>query len=198
MEHHNYYFKFLESISKNTLDSLKSLSSGPTNEYFCQNDKYPNLLNTYKGAPDVCKNIGVKVTDIPILNNLGFFKELRKEFTLLKPFFLELPSNFTLTWHTDGSRSVSIIIPLEESHSHTLFAVEGNGSTSTALVECKYNIGRAYALNTKISHCILNLSDTPRVVVSIGLGNQYRYTQVREFCLDNNLIDLDDCISNQI
>ena len=190
MTQNDYYFKFLEPISKNSLNSIKKLASGPTNEYFCQNDEYPNSPRTYEGTPNVCKNVEIKVAAIPILNELEFFKKLSKEFKLDKPFFLELPSNFSFTWHKDATRSVSIIIPLEECHSHTLFAVEGNGSTSTPIVECKYSIGRVYALNTKISHCVINLSDTPRSVVSIGVGNQYRYTQIQEFCLDNNLIDL--------
>lgn len=189
MQHSDYYFKFLEPISDTILTNIKNNIGKNNTEYFCQNGEYPDTGNTYEGVPSICKNIGIKVTDIPVLNELGFIKKLRERFSLHKTFFLEILPNYFFTWHRDFSRSVSIIIPLHECHGHTLFAAEGDGSESTPIVECKYSVGRVYALNTKVPHCVFNLDNVTRYCVSIGLGNMYKYHELMDYCLEHNLID---------
>lgn len=118
--------------------------------------------------------------DNPVLTNNLLYNNLILKFEHLSIIILKINKNSMLHWHKDRYRGCAINIPIYDlSSSLTLFGTNA-GNDYQNIIKVPYNVGCPVLLNTQESHCVLNLSNEDRYILSFGFLHPTTYLNVYE------------------
>ena len=106
-----------------------------------------------------------------------FVADMSRVLKVLTTCYVKNPPYFLYDWHIDDpQRNCSINIPLVASNNaHTFFRTHIKSNEYT-LHEVKYIMFKPTVLNIKHEHCVINNSDSDRIVLNISLKGSYKDT----------------------
>lgn len=127
-----------------------------------------------------------------------FVRDLKRHFgdQRVLAAFLQNPPMTNYNWHTDidhperGARMCAINYLLSPADSvYTLFSVPDSrvGRHMHGVQICPYQRYNGLLFNTQCEHCILNLSDQPRYILSVGFHG-IDYATVKRWLLDYEFV----------
>jgi hypothetical protein len=97
----------------------------------------------------------------------------------------QFPRNSWYEWHRDAYNACSLNMVIDEYDAKTLFKLgpmsDGSGQLHE-IVELKYAVGKWYAFNSQIPHCITN-GDNVRYLVTLGILPPFSYDELLDFCV---------------
>ena len=123
-----------------------------------------------------------------------FFKQLRADLKCSYPMYKKTPSNTLYDWHVDGlpdnlsRRKCSINIPLTVSEHAGVFFRTALEGTFYNVHRAKYVLYKPTLLNVSHEHCVINDSDSDRIVLNLSI-NYFSYTDTVEYFKNLRLDD---------
>ena len=106
--------------------------------------------------------------------------------------FFKFPPHYHVCWHRDFLRRAGINIPINHYNSVTLFAKDiddpENANKNTQIVSLSYELGKLYLFNTARFHCVTNLSDDSRYILSVFLPPEMHYLVTYNKLKSNNWV----------
>jgi len=115
-------------------------------------------------------------------NQTDFFKILEKRFTLGVCYLKNGPRE-GYEWHTDRKRTCVINFLLTKNEpAFVLFRKKINAFFFDIVGQVPYEIGQPFLFNAQIEHSVFNLSDSDRLIMSIGFIGP-TYEEVKDFLL---------------
>lgn len=152
-----YYIKTAESCTvKNELISLISTANWKYVPYFYVIDSIiPE--NIYKDT---------------------FLNQLRNSFVNSYLNIYKIPPKTFYHWHTDSGSKCSVNMVLKDYKSHTIFSDSGpyeNRTYDNNITELQYEPLSWYLFNTQYRHCVINLDETPRYLMTFRFPQNITY-----------------------
>ena len=115
-----------------------------------------------------------------------FFNKLRADLKCSYPMYKKTPSNTLYDWHMDGKldnpnrRKCSINIPLMFAEHAGVFFRTAREGTFYDVHRAKYVLYKPTLLNVSHEHCVINDSDSDRIVLNLSI-NYFSYTDTVEY-----------------
>jgi hypothetical protein len=110
-----------------------------------------------------------------------FFKDLNEKFGANEAVYLRFAPGAYYDWHADGHRKCCINFTIEDyTNSLTLFRTRISDLDYT-LEKVNYVSKQATVLNNSVEHCVINLSESNRYVLSIGFPLTVDYPTLKEY-----------------
>lgn len=119
-----------------------------------------------------------------------FCKDLEAQFGQVVSHYAKFDPHSLYDWHTDTQRQCSINFLIRPvSNALTLFKyaeVTKEHSLIYHLDECKYTPRVPVLFNSSVNHCVINLSDETRYLLTVNFGRSVTFYHVREFLQNYN------------
>lgn len=143
------------------------------------NALYPDAEST-EGPAGMVKALRVEAVDF---KKTKFCQDLVKQFGPIVSFYLKNNPKTIFDWHKDRTRNCGINFVLTDVNGLTLFKTRSQGIISDLDV-CDYILYKPTIINTTMEHCAINYSNQDRIVLSVGLGLDVFYDDVKSFLLN--------------
>jgi hypothetical protein len=110
-----------------------------------------------------------------------FYKDLQRDLGATEAFYLRFPPNIYYDWHTDIHRNCCINFAIDDyPNSLTLFRQPSYG-IEYSVQRVHYVPKQATILNNNVEHCVVNLSDSNRYILSIGFSTSTSFDDVKNY-----------------
>lgn len=119
-------------------------------------------------------------------NQSTWCQQLISEFGEIKTNFIRNNPMTTYDWHRDMDRLVAINFLLRDApNGLSIFRDKEYGVDRMRynIKNCVYTVRKPMIFNTTIQHCVINLSDQPRFILSLIFPLDVTYFDVRDYLL---------------
>lgn len=168
----NNYFTVLNyNLSETFVNNIKNIIK-------TRSDEFVNAWPTYHdGYRMILSKEDINVNNDIFLNKLFEFQPDKIEIWLIK-----MVPNYFAQWHVDRTRGCAINIAIHEMpNALTLFGKKIISDDFNHIAKVPYEIGKPVLFNTQENHCIFNLENDFRYLISIGFLHSVTYKNLYEF-----------------